>query len=316
MIPSLLNQKLLYSIYYKPEHPGGFSSTIELYNEAKKINPDITLKDVRYFLSNKRSFFLHQKKRIKFKRRKIITNGLFDLFQLDLVILPQLKEYNDDYQYLLTMIDCFSRKAYVEPLKYKTAAATLDAFKKILTTLEKKPVRIQTDGGGEFRGVFLDFLNKNNIKYYTTYSPIKCAIVERFNRTLLSIIYKYFTFKKSLRYIDVLHKIVDNYNNSRHRTLGLAPNQVNELNENIIWKKLYSKYLYDKKSKFDFEIGEPVLITKYKNIFYKGYKQNWKQEIFYIAHRLRTRPITYILKDKSGETILGSFYSQELQKIR
>ena len=309
-----INQ-ILSNIYYTPENPGGFSSLKELYDVAKKINPNIKLKHVKYFLRNKKSFYMHYKKRKKIKRRKTITNGMFDLFQADLIVLPNLKKYNDGFSYILTCIDCFSRVAFVEPMKSKTAGESLRAFKIILKKFGNKPNKLQTDAGSEFKSIFRTFLKNNNIKYYSTYSEIKAALVERFNITLLTILHRYFTSKSTYRYIDVIHKIVNNYNTSKHSTLGIAPFDVNSQNEAELWNKLYHKYLYDNNPKFDFKVNEPVLITKYKNIFFKGYKNNWAREIFYISHRLKTKPVTYILKDKNGENILGSFYSQELNKV-
>ena len=61
-----------------------------------------------------------------------------------------------------------------------------------------------------------------------------------------------------------------------------------------------------------FKVNDRVRITKYKNIFSKGYTENWSREIFIIDSVLKTNPWTYKLKDLNGEKIIGSFYEKEL----
>ena len=61
-----------------------------------------------------------------------------------------------------------------------------------------------------------------------------------------------------------------------------------------------------------FKVNDRVRINKYKNIFSKGYAENWSREIFIIDSVLKTNPWTYRLKDFNGEKIIGSFYEKEL----
>ena len=95
-------------------------------------------------------------------------------------------------KYLLTCIDVFSKRAWALPLKNKSSKATARAFRSILRY--GKPRVVQTDGGKEFRGLFEKLLSDRDIKFIVSYNPdIKCAVVERFNRTLKGRIWKYFT---------------------------------------------------------------------------------------------------------------------------
>ena len=64
-----------------------------------------------------------------------------------------------------------------------------------------------------------------------------------------------------------------------------------------------------------FKVGDYVRISKYKNIFAKGYSPNWSEEIFVIKKIKNTVPWTYVINDLNGEEIIGSFYEKELQKL-
>ena len=63
-----------------------------------------------------------------------------------------------------------------------------------------------------------------------------------------------------------------------------------------------------------FKVGDHVRMSKYKNIYTKGYTQNWPEEIFMISKIKNTVPWTYVISDLNGEPITGKFYEKELQK--
>ena len=108
-------------------------------------------------------------------------------------------------------------------------------------------------------------------------------------------------------YFDVLHDIVDKYNNTVHRTIKMKPFDVTD--------DSYTKYIEDSNKKNPkFKVGDHVRISKYKNIFVKGYVPNWSEEIFVIKKVKNTVPWTYVINDLNGEEIIGSFYEKELQK--
>ena len=73
------------------------------------------------------------------------------------------------------------------------------------------------------------------------------------------------------------------------------------------------KNVNDKDPKF--ELGDYVRISKYKNIFAKGYTPNWSEEIFVIKETKNEVPWTYVINDLNGEEIIGTFYEKELQKV-
>lgn len=173
---------------------------------------------------------------------------------------------------------------------------------------------LQTDRGLEFLNAQVqDVFRKHNIHHYFSLNDdIKAALVERFNRTLKSRLYRYMTHHRTSRWIDALNDIVESYNKSRHRSIGMAPIEVTRDKEEEIAKRLYPpkpalRYKYD--------IGDRVRIVKYKHVLQKGYIPNWTEEMFEIADRNPTFPVTYVLKDLAGEYIKGKFYEQEIQKV-
>ena len=109
-------------------------------------------------------------------------------------------------------------------------------------------------------------------------------------------------------YIDKLDHIVHKYNNKKHRTIKMKPTDVKD-NTYIVFRKEVN----DNDPKF--KVGDHVRISKYKNIFAKGYTPNWSEEIFVIKKIKNTVPWTYFINDLIGEEIAGTFYEKELQKI-
>ena len=146
---------------------------------------------------------IHKPARKKFERRKVISFNVDDIWGVDLVDMRSLKRYNDDFSYLVTIIDIYSRYAFAFPIKNKTGNTLVNVFEKIFEKYKRKPKKLWVDRGSEFYNrQFLDFLKDNNIKIYSTYGEHKSAVIERFNKTLKSIMYKWFTRNNTKRWID------------------------------------------------------------------------------------------------------------------
>ena len=108
-------------------------------------------------------------------------------------------------------------------------------------------------------------------------------------------------------FFDVLNDIVNKYNNTVHRTIKMRPIDVKDNTYLDSKKEVNNKDL-------KFKVGDQVRISKYKNIFEKGYTPNWSKEVFIISKIKNTVPWTYIINDLNGEEIIGTFYEKELQK--
>ena len=130
------------------------------------------------------------------------------------------------------------------------------------------------------------------------------------------MIQKHLTRTNSSKYIDILQKLLDEYNNKYHSSIKMTPYEAtNPKNSNLVFNNLYGN-IQSSNEKPKFKVGDRVRIYRYKNIFEKGYKPNWTKEIFVITDIKKTNPITYTIKDLNDEPILGSFYKQELLKTK
>ena len=142
---------------------------------------------------------------------------------------------------------------------------------------------------------------------YLIHNEGKSVVAERFIRTLKTKIYKYITLVSKNVYINKLDDIVGEYNNTYNRTIKIKPVDVKDTTYID-----FNKKLNDKDPKF--KVGDHVRISKYKNIFAKGYAPNWSEEVFIVSKIKNTVPWTYIINDLKDEEIIGTFYEKELQK--
>ena len=226
---------------------------------------------------------LHKPVRYNFPRNRVIVTGIDDQWQADLVDISSLARFNKGYNFLLTCIDVFSKFAWVIPLKNKSGETLVNGFQSILD-LSQSPEKLQTDKGTEFLNRnFQRLLKENSIHFFTTNSELKASMVERFNHTLKTRMWKYFTTKNTRVYIDILQDIVHGYNNSYHRSIGRAPASVSLLNVGQVRRKLYGKSWTKPLREFKFKLGDQVLISKSRRTFKKGYRPSWTQEIFTVT---------------------------------
>ena len=142
---------------------------------------------------------------------------------------------------------------------------------------------------------------------YSTYNEGNSVIAKRVIRTLQNKIYKHMAAISKSVYFDVLNDIVDEYNNTYHKTIKMKPTDVksNSFAE-------YNEKSNEKDPKF--KVGDHVRISKYKNNFAEGYTPNWSENIFVVKKVKNTVPWTYVISDLNGEEVVASFYEKELQK--
>jgi len=295
-------------VYYDIRSPGSFGGIDRLRRHSNKRR-----KDVVNYLKSQDAYMLHKPIRKRFIRRRTYSQGIGDLYQIDLADLSNLSSYNDSYRYLSNCIDVFSKRAWSSQLKSKSVREVTEAFELILDDWPCNMV--QSDKGTEFvNSTFQSMLCRRGIKFYTSENEdIKAALVERFNRTLKEKMYCYFTAKNTRRYVDVLPNFIYTYNRSRHRSIGMAPANVSPDNEDAVRARLYPTQ--KKSSTWNFKIGDSVRMTMQRHPFHKGYIGNWSEEIFKVADRMLTIPVTYKLKDLASKDIKGAFYEDELQSV-
>ena len=174
-----------------------------------------------------------------------------------------ISKCNKGIRYILCVIDLFSRYAWVIPLENKKGETIVEGFEKILDDSNSKPNKIWVDHGSEFyNNKFKSYLKENNIEMYSTFNEGKSVVAERFIKTLKNKIYKHMTTIGKNVYIDVLHDIVKQYNNTVHSSIKMKPKDVTDIKY-----VEYSKKTNKKSTKF--KVGDNVRISKYKNIFAK-----------------------------------------------
>jgi hypothetical protein len=304
-------------------HPIAFSGLQNIYKHYQGIL------DIKNTLSEVENYTLH-KEFHKGQRNPSYSHFKRYRFEMDLVDVQSLSQYNDGVNYLLTCIDTFTRFAFVRLLTNKTGPVVLRAFKSVLKEAQTPPLILVVDRGTEFYNEgFRNFCENQQIRFYSPDSSIHGAYIERFNRTLQGIIYKYMTEFETQRYIDktnddgtktkLMPLFVKTYNNRIHRMIGMSPQEAetNPLAEIDIQKKQSIYHSKIKSRQPSFQIGDRVRISKIRGKFSRGYHERASQEIFKI-HSIKKNMIIpmYVLSNYRGTEILkGSFYEFELVKV-
>lgn len=259
---------------------------------------------------------LHSVARKKFPRLSVKSAYKDQIWSMDIVDMSEWEKSNDGYKYILNAVDVYTRYAFSEPLKTKSGKETFNAFLKIIQKSERLPDKIWVDQGSEFyNSYFKKWLNDNDAKMYSTYGDSKSVIVERFNKTLKHKMWFYFTSNNTRKWVDVLDKLISEYNSKVHSTLKMSPNEAS-MHEREMKKNLDKSGI---KRKPKFEIGDIVRISRIKSMFEKGFHPNFSQEMFEVVEvrvpYSSSEPITYKLKDHTEE-LEGSFYEPELIKVK
>ena len=260
---------------------------------------------------------LHRPIRKHFTKRYVFVRNVDDIFGADLIDMQALSKQNKGYKYILMVEDIFSKYGWAVPLKTKTGIAVRDALKQIFK--QHVPKKLWTDAGWEFYNTEVKtLLKKHDITLYSTENEEKCSVVERWNRTIKTKLWKYFTANHTHKYIDVLDALIEKYNNTVNRAIGMTPTEARKpSNHGAVFRHLYFKKmakLGEKKPKF--QIGDKVRLGVKKDLFEKSYIINWSDKIYTIKRVFATRPVTYKVEDDKGVEHKGKFYEQDLQKTK
>ena len=229
---------------------------------------------------------LHKPFRRPQQLRKIYFRSKDNIWNADLVIMPT----ENNYKYILTVLDGYTRYAWCVPLKDKKGETVSNAFKEIMKKSNRKPNKLWVDQGKEFYNEHMyklfkfkkeDILEKDkNGEYknqiYSVFNASKNPIIERFNKTLTNKLWKQFTIQGNQKWLKILPGIVKKYNNTIHKTINTTPSLAST-DPSLVNIKID---LPDSNEKPKFGIGDRVRIFKYKNRFEKGYRGYWTKEIF------------------------------------
>ena len=298
-----------FNIAKNPKYEGyqrGLASMVYKFFDKKTKGSGVTLANKSIPQNEQLAEELH--KTSLFKKREVYSTFKDNIWASDLADMQLISKFNKGFRFLLCVIDIYSKYAWVAPLKDKKGVSIVNAFQSILKKSNRKPNKIWVDKGSEFYNRSMkSWLEKNDIEMNSTHNEGKSVVAERFTRTIKNKIYKHMTSISKNVYIDKLDDIVNEYNNRKLRTTKMKPIDVKD-NTQID----FGKEVNDNDPKL--KVGDHVRISKYKNIFAKGYTPNWSEEIFVLKKIKNTVPWTYVIDDLIGEEITGTFYEKELQK--
>jgi hypothetical protein len=309
--------------YTTPGHPIAFGALSGIYKHFKGA---ISLPLIRRALSQIDGYTLHRE-----YKRPHVFNPYFiyhrrALVQCDLIDIAKIKEKNKGVTFLLVLIDCFSRKLWVYPLKNKRGTTVRDAFVEWLNSLQKLPFKLQMDMGTEFWNTHVKELMKDKgVVLLAANGFSKASMAERVNKTLQILIYKYLSENETLKYIDVLSDLVKTYNTRGHRTLQyMTPNEADNPKNGPqvrgIHMMRYTK-IFNKRKKPTLRKNDIVRIktsSTRPSSSSRAYAEQFHTQQYKII-RVNTRmPIpTYTIQSvDSEELITGDFYANELTIVK
>ena len=310
----------IYDNYVNPQHPTAFSSPGNL---KRTYENRYGTKPILHTLQHIDAYTTHRE-----YHKPRLTNPFFIYhkrcqIQMDLIDVSKLKTSNRGTTFILTAIDTFTKYAWARQLPSKAANNTLPAIRNILDAMGEKPEMIFFDRGTEFKNTLVRvFLNHMKIKMVHPSSEKKAAIVERFNKTIQGLIYRFLEHRQTRSYTKELQLLMHAYNTRKHRTIKMTPTEA-ELPENqsrvLEAHNLRYTKLVAKRKKPKHSVGDRVLVKSLpSNRFHRGYDRSFGDEQFEIVEVKTNMPVPmYILKSlDKGDVIEGGFYAEELQVVK
>ena len=190
--------------------------------------------------------------------------------------MQQLARVNAGARYILIVVDVLSKYAWAAAVRNKSAKTVADAFAQVLAKARPRcPSRLKTEKGKEFfNPSFAALMHTHGIAHFESESDQKAACAERQNRTLKTRLYTLMTTRATQRWVDALDAVVDAYNHSRHRSIGMYLAGVRRADQDRIWVRLFGDgQTWRKRAKY-FEREQCVRISCVQREFEKGYTPN------------------------------------------
>ena len=307
--------------YLTPGHPTAFAGVgqvVRFYRGQHKRA------DIERWLSEIKAYGLTREPKAVKKFSPTYVFFPRQMIQVDLLEFGERSaRKNDGVRYVCSVIDCFTRRAWLLPVRRKTPRIVAEAFEEWLDLPEVRGASIKivvSDKGKEFTTrEFKALLGSRGIEHRTPRTENHAFFVERFQRTLRTLIYRYMQSRGTERYIDALPKILDTYNNKFHRSIGCTPVEA-EKRENR--KKVlelvlfnYARNIYTRPGRSRFQRGERVRISVGKKLFKKGARETFSREGYIIQEVDRTKPVYMysVTRESDGAEVPGRFYERELQ---
>ena len=275
----------LRKIYADPRT--GLSSS-KLYKKAKEIDSSVTHSLVKKFLKDQELNQIFKQRKVK-HFYPLVATGVFQRIQIDLAdYIQENQVVNKKMRWLFCAIDVFSRYAFIYTQRDKTEKSCLESLHKLIEDVKEKGYEIdQIDSDKESSFLsrkFRKVCDTNGIKQ-NIIEPIagkhSMGVVERFNKTIRTLINQYKAIKKTGEWVSAVPDLVANYNESEHRTLGRSPEEAVKTGHGIIKYMIQQTMKADELSynKEDIEIGDTVRLKIKRNLFDKGSDAQWTKTL-------------------------------------
>ena len=312
-------EKQLKDIYFNLGEGAAYSGGTDVLMRAfrkKYPNSNISKKMVQNFLEHEVSYSLHRSARRNFKRNKIYVSGLNSQWCTDLADLGAYSKKNRGFRYILLVMDVFSRYAYAEPLKMKNSTQTLAAFKKIVERAGATPILLQSDMGGEFTNDLIQaYLKSKKIRFFISQGIKKNSVCERAIRSIKERLHRYFDVTHDRKWVSILQQLITSYNATFHRSIGMAPDDVNFYNSKEVYERLYGKRARRQTPKL--QKDDYVRMSRLLRFTDKSFENRWSRALYKVARgpffpQHGERPMYEIEEIDTKEKVPGTFYEDEL----
>ena len=271
-------QQIIRGVYYDSET--GFGSINNTYQQAKKTLNTITYNDVKEFLERQKS---RQTKPYR-GFNSYVAHGPLQEIQIDIADFTRSAEVNNGYRYLFVAVDIFTKMCHAVPIKNKEPEESIRAMKEVLNTIGI-PQQIYHDNEGSWSSKeFIRLLNFTKVKQIITSSPPPFA--ERMVQTIKNMIHTRLDGLEIAeeKWVELLPSVLKKYNNTKHSTTDLSPNQAKQGKDNVeIWLNIYDKAKFNRKYP-PLQIGSSVRVYIKPKTFKKGYESAWSTDVYKVVY--------------------------------
>ncbi len=341
IIPFEHNVDVIATVWKDPLY--GYKGRDRLYGTIKDLFVGVSKTAVIDFLHGNETTQKHHAYNPIKVSKAIIANRPFSRWHADLIDLSSIAGSNSRKKYALTVIDAFSKYAWVKPLANKEMATVVAAMESILKGSPECPSILQTDNGSEFQSDFTAMLGRYKVKqiYSSSHMPQSNAQIERFNKTLKTALNQYMSENKTKNWVDVVDSFVENYNNTIHTTTKQKPIDIHKdskdkksldkknMAADNIKEKGMANITRNKRLFPAVEIGDWVRISLFtlaeirSKKYYKRTKQLWSDQVFKVIYKSAPAADrdpnsfneTYQIADLDGKKIPHKYIRSQILKV-
>jgi len=311
--------------YRTPGHPSAFAAS----DAVSRNHRGLSKRRARQLLDHIDSYTLHREYKRPASYNPYYVYHKRSLIQGDIIDIRNLARFNDGHNYLLLLIDVFTRRIWVYPLRRKSAALVAHALDTFFTRdgglREGEGDQIfSTDAGLEFVNREVQhILQRHGVKWQVAHGTSKACYAERAQKSLQVLIYKYLSDRETRRYINALPLLIQSYNARGHRSLRFLSPREAELpgNQALVRGIHMARTAQVKPKRVVYRLGQVVRIkispTRVGGAR-RAYAQQFKGEYFVIRriNRLLPVPLYYLQSMNDEQHLENGFYMNEITPVR